>query len=63
MSFRVQRGISPLPRWERAGVRVIGVDMGASGWMRVGCLVGRPRPLTPFPLTLALSHEGRGDCW
>ena len=28
MSFRVQRGISPLPRWERVRVRVIGAVMG-----------------------------------
>ncbi len=26
--------------------------------MRAGCLVGSPRPLGPFPLTLALSHGG-----
>ncbi len=39
VSFRVQRGISPLPRWERVRVRVIGVDMGTESplprWERV----------------------------
>ncbi len=40
-------------------MRVIGVDMGGRrGSERAGCWVDRPLPLTPCPLTLALSHGG-----
>ncbi len=40
-------------------------DRGGHGGRRGECVLvvwlAGPRPLAPFPLTLALSHEGRGD--
>ena len=38
---------------------------GWTGWARIlgfGCVVVYPHG-RPFTLTLALSHQGRGDCW
>ena len=36
---------------------------GCTGWiLGFGCVFVRPLG-RPFTLTLALSHQGRGDCW